>query len=145
MQLLSQAFVNNELIPAKYTCDGENVSPPLMWQDVSANTKSFALIIEDPDAPAGLWTHWILYNIPSDVTSLNENIKRLPQGMEVGMNSWSKREYGGPCPPSGRHHYHFKLYALDKMIALQNVDRNGLLREIQSHVLEQAELIGLYR
>lgn len=145
MQLLSQAFVNNELIPAKYTCDGANISPPLKWQDVPANTKSFALIIEDPDAPAGIWTHWILYDIPSDVTLLDENLKRLPKGAIVGVNSWSKREYGGPCPPSGRHHYQFKLYALDKMIVSQKVDRNGLLREIQSHVLEQAELIGLYR
>ena len=129
MQITSSAFTNNTVIPSKYTCDGDNVSPPLAWQDVPEGTKLFKLIVDDPDAPSGTWTHWVLYNIPADTKSLPENIKQLPAGTKVGSNSWQKKEYGGPCPPSGQHHYHFKLYALDE----------------NSDVLAEAELIGLYR
>jgi Raf kinase inhibitor-like YbhB/YbcL family protein len=129
MEITSSAFANNTLIPSKYTCDGENVSPPLAWQDVPEGTESFKLIVDDPDAPSGTWTHWVLYDIPADVKALPEDIKQLPAGTKVGPNSWQKNEYGGPCPPSGQHHYHFKLYALDK----------------NSHILAKAELIGLYR
>ncbi len=146
MQITSQAFNNNELIPVKYTCDGENFSPPLKWQEVPENTKSFALIIDDPDAPAGIWTHWILYNIPVDTRSLAENMTPLPTGSKTGLNSWSKKEYGGPCPPSGRHHYHIKLYALDIMIPHEeDLDRVKLQQVIQSHILAEAEIVGLYR
>jgi Raf kinase inhibitor-like YbhB/YbcL family protein len=146
MQIESKAFKNNALIPVKYTCDGENFSPPLTWREAPENSKSFALIIEDPDAPAGTWTHWILYNIPADINALAENMKQLPAGTKTGLNSWSKKEYGGPCPPSGQHHYHIKLYALDIMVPHEeDLNRIKLLQAIQAHILAEAEIIGLYR
>ena len=146
MELVSNSFANNSVIPAQYTCDGKDITPHLTWRDAPLNTKSFALIVEDPDAPAGLWVHWILYNIPPEVISLEENLASLPAGTEVGINSWQRKAYGGPCPPSGQHRYYFRLYALDEMLSLSgNVDRDVLYKAMSGHVLAKVELLGLYR
>ena len=146
MEISSIAFTNQELIPAKYTCDGNNISPPLSWRDVPADTKSFVLIMDDPDAPMGTWAHWLVYNLPADIRNLPENIQILPTGAKYGLNSWHKLGYGGPCPPSGRHRYLFKLYALDTTLDLKgDVTSNVLQKVMQEHVLAEAQLLGLYR
>lgn len=110
MQLSSSAFSEGESIPAKYTCDGENVSPPLEISDIPENAQSLVLIMDDPDAPAGTWVHWVVYGIDPSTTKIEENSNQLAG---IGYNSWNKLEYGGPCPPSGEHRYFFKLYAID--------------------------------
>ena len=146
MELHSKSFTANAVISSQYTCDGSDISPQLSWSDVPAGTKSFALILDDPDAPAGTWTHWVLYNIPPNINKLDENIKQLPDNTKVGVNSWGKQEYGGPCPPSGQHRYFFKLYALDTMLDLNgSVDATALQKAMKGHVLAQAELKTLYR
>lgn len=141
----STAFDANSLIPNKYTCDGRDVSIPLRWDGAPAGTKSFALIMDDPDAPVGMWDHWILFNIPSTVTELLEDIKNLPPGTRQGKNSWGKTGYGGPCPPDKEHRYFFKLYALDKLLDLkEGVTKKELEAALQKHVLGQAQVIGRY-
>ena len=116
LELTSNAFTNGQSIPAKYACTGRNISPALAWNDPPAGTQSLALIMDDPDAPAGTWVHWVLFNIPADARSLQENMDT--SAMSVGKNSWADLGYGGPCPPSGTHRYFFKLYALDTTINL---------------------------
>lgn len=116
----SKDFNNGELIPARFTCDGKDISPNLEWDNVPASTKSFVLIMDDPDAPMGTWDHWILFNIPANIDKLESNIKQLPQGMKVGKNTWGRNDYGGPCPPDREHRYFFKLYALDSMLDLED-------------------------
>ena len=146
MQLISTAFTDGGNLPTKYTCDGENISPPIAWEDYPANTKSFALIYDDPDAPAGTWDHWVVYNLPANINSLPENATTLPSGTKVGLNSWPNAEYGAPCPPSGTHRYIFHLYALDAMLNLPKpATSENLRKEMKEHILETATLTGLYQ
>jgi Raf kinase inhibitor-like YbhB/YbcL family protein len=142
MQLRS-VFNHNEQIPTRYTCDGEDINPKLDISDVPPGAKSMALIVDDPDAPMGTWVHWVVWNIPSDRAGIEENA--VPTGAVQGTNSWNKLGYGGPCPPSGTHRYFFKLYALDIEIDLkQGASKEELEKAMKGHILEQAELIGLY-
>jgi Raf kinase inhibitor-like YbhB/YbcL family protein len=141
--LYSNAFENQTAIPAMYTCDGKNISPALTWQGIPEGTKSFALIVDDPDAPSKVWVHWILFNIPPTITELKEgsattNVKR-------GTTDFNNMNYGGPCPPAGTHHYRFTLYALNSMIELpQGTTKEQLLVAMQGHIIGTAELIGTY-
>jgi len=147
-ELTSSAFAHEEPIPVKYSCDGENISPPLAWSDPPEGTQSFVLINDDPDAPVGVWIHWVLYNIPGDSRGLNEAIpaqEELGDGSQHGENSWGRRDYGGPCPPSGTHRYFFKLYALDIVLELgAGADKETLLDAMEGHVLAEAELMGTF-
>lgn len=149
LQLESRAFSNNEMIPVKYTCDGENVSPPLKWSDAPGETKSFAIIFDDPDAPSKTWVHWVLYNIPSEIQQLEEDIssdKELANGAVHGMNDFKKYGYGGPCPPGGMHGYLLKLYALDTMLDLSpGATKQQLIDAMNGHVIAKAELMGKYK
>jgi len=149
MELKSVAFETGALIPGEYTCDGEDISPPLNWSDPPAGTKSFALISDDPDAPVGTWVHWVIWNIPASVRSLDENLLKkdsLPNGARQGTTDFRRVGYGGPCPPSGTHRYFFKLYALDTMLNLpSSTTKKDLERAMQQHILGQAELMGKYR
>ena len=142
MKIISPAFEHNQNIPDKYTCKGENINPPLQFVDVSHNAKSLVLIVDDPDAPVGLWVHWVVFNIPITVSEIAENSK--PDGTQ-GITSFGKAGYGGPCPPSGTHRYFFKLYALDSTVDLQiNADKKAVEEAMKGHVIEQAELIGFF-
>lgn len=153
MTLTSTAFKHLGDIPPKYTCDGDDISPPLSWSDIPATALSLALIVEDPDAPdpaapQRIWTHWVLYDIPPNVDGLKEGVthSELPPGTLEGVNDWHRTGYGGPCPPIGRHRYFFKLYALRTVLPdLGKPNRARLLQEMEGHVIEQAELIGLYQ
>ena len=137
----SPAFENNKLIPSKYTCDGEEVSPPLTVEGIPEKTKSLALIMEDPDAPAGLFIHWLVWNIPPT----NEIQENSVPGTE-GLNTNKKNSYHGPCPPGGTHRYYFKVYALDAHLNLGAFsDKEVLENAMQNHILAYGELIGLYR
>ena len=139
--LSSSAFAQGKPIPAKYTCDGPDISPPLAWSDAPRGTQSFALIMDDPDAPAGTWVHWVLFNLPAQTHQLAE---KAAQGVQ-GCNSWGRLGYGGPCPPSGTHRYFFRLYALDTLLQLPaGATKEQVLRAMQGHVLAQAELMGVY-
>ncbi len=140
----SGAFPQNGMIPAKYTCDGAGVSPPISIAGVPKETKSLALVVDDPDAPVGTWVHWVVWNIGAGTREIPENA--VPQGAVEGMNDFRKRKYGGPCPPSGTHRYFFKLYALDAPLPLKPGAAKAQVEEaMKGHVLAQAELIGLYR
>lgn len=153
MKLTSGAFAHEAAIPSRFTCDGTNVSPPLAWTDAPAGTKSFALILSDPDAPDPkapkmTWVHWVLYDIPADSKGLREAIptKGLPAGTLEGANDWGKTGYGGPCPPIGRHRYVHTLYALDTVLKdLDRPTRAALLAAMDGHVLASVELIGTYQ
>jgi Raf kinase inhibitor-like YbhB/YbcL family protein len=146
MELTSSAFDDGGVLPVKYTCDGKSISPPIQWQNVPANTKSFALIYDDPDAPSGTWVHWILYNLPATTTSLEENISTLPPGTKAGLNSSPQEKYGAPCPPFGEHRYIFHLYALDAMLDLPNTATSDTLQQtMQGHILANATLMGRYQ
>ncbi len=149
MELKSSAFEQGGLIPAKYTCDGPDISPPLSWSDPSAGNKSLALIVDDPDAPSGTWVHWVAWNIPANARALDEDLPKresLPNGMQQGMTDFRRVGYGGPCPPSGTHRYFFKLYALDTTFNLpSSTTKKELEKAMQGHILKQAELIGKYR
>lgn len=152
MRLSSPAFGNGSEIPAKFTCDGANVSPPLMWQGAPPGTKSFVLIVDDPDAPDPAaprmtWVHWVLYNLPASATGLEEGVRPadLPQGARQGTSDFSTPAYGGPCPPVGRHRYFHKLYALD--IALPDLGKARkaeVERAMKGHVLAESQLVGMY-
>lgn len=147
-QIFSPNFSEGQPIPRKFTCDGLDASPELHWKDAPAGTASYALIVHDPDAPAGDWVHWVLYNIPSKANLLAEGIppeKELPDGTLQGRNSWHQIRYGGPCPPGGTHHYYFTLYALDCILQLDaGADRRELLYAMQGHILAEAKLMGTY-
>ncbi|MEE8509586.1 MAG: YbhB/YbcL family Raf kinase inhibitor-like protein [candidate division NC10 bacterium] len=149
MQITSQAFEAGGMIPAKYTCDGPDLSPPLRWADPPAGTQSYALIADDPDAPVGMWVHWVLWNIPADASGLEENLSKsasLPNGAKQGTTDFRRIGYGGPCPPSGTHRYFFKLYALDTMLELpSSTTKRDLEGAMQGHILGQAELVGKYQ
>ena len=144
-ELQSSAFAHESAIPAKYTCSGEDISPPLQWGDPPAGTQAFALIADDPDAPGGTWVHWVLYNLPAETRALAEATPDLADGGRHGQNSWGRNDYGGPCPPSGEHRYFFKLYALDTTLDLAAGARvERLLKAIEGHILAQAEVMGVY-
>ena len=148
-ELTSPAFRGNQPIPRRYTCDGEDASPPLEWTDPPAGARSFALIMDDPDAPAGIWVHWAIYNLPADARSTGEGIPPDPclaDGSRQGINSFHRYGYGGPCPPGGTHRYFFKLYALDRMLDLP--DRSNkitLLDAMVGCMLGEAALVCTYR
>ena len=149
-QIESPAFEPQGTIPEKYTCDGDDVSPPLLWTKPPKGTKSFALISDDPDAPVGTWVHWVVYNIPAGSLGLEEGIQKdeiLPDGTRQGTTDFKRAGYGGPCPPPGpAHHYSFKLYALNAMLDLPSgVNKADLLIAANDHILAQAELTGLYQ
>ncbi len=144
MQIRSPAFENNQRIPDQFTCQGENVNPPLVIANVPPQAKTLVLIIEDPDAPIGTWDHWLVVNI--DPTTREIPISSVPPGSTQITNSFGQVEYGGPCPPPGPvHRYFFKLFALDTPIDAEKVnDKNGLIYTMENHVLAQAELVGTY-
>lgn len=148
-KITSSAFNDGEMIPSKFTCDGENISPPLGWSDIPEGTKSLALINDDPDAPIGDWVHWIVFNIPPEIKELKEaasNKKLLPKGAIEGLNDWNRIGYGGPCPPSGVHRYFFKLYALDLVLSLkEGATKKQLLDAMKGHIKATAQLIGKYQ
>ena len=143
MKLNCPAFLENQKIPPIYTCDGENINPPLLISEVPNNAQSLALITDDPDAPNGTFTHWMIWNMLTDLKEISEN--NVPEGAEQGMNGRGKMGYTGPCPPSGVHHYHFKLFALNRKLDVSiNISKQELEREIQGSLIEKAELIGIY-
>lgn len=145
MILLSTAFSNFEEIPTKYTGEGQDISPPLRWQDIPEGTHSLALICEDPDAPHGTWDHWIIYNIPPTISVLAEGIKPLPQDIQSCLNTAGIKDYIGPNPPSGTHRYFFKLYALDTVFQLpEDATKIDLIKAMNSHTLAEATLVGQY-
>ncbi len=147
-EITSAAFAHKESIPVKYSCDGEDISPPLGWGDPPEGTRSLALICDDPDAPVGTWVHWVLYNLPVETRSLPEAVPPdadLADGSRHGQNSWRQLGYGGPCPPSGTHRYFFKLYALDTNLDLASgASKAQLLEAMEGHIQGQAELMGTY-
>jgi len=152
IELSSPAFQTGQAIPPRYTCDGEDSSPPLQWGDPPEGTRSFALIMDDPDAPAGTWVHWVVYNLPVEVRELPEGASRararefsLPQGAIQGKTSFNRADYGGPCPPSGEHRYFFRLYALDTTLEESALDKKALLKAMEGHILAQGELMGVYQ
>jgi hypothetical protein len=151
--LRSSAFEAAAEIPSRHTCEGEDVSPPLTWSDPPAGTRSFALIVDDPDAPdpkapKRTWVHWVAYDLPADARALDEGAGAgaLPRGARAGRNDWGRPDWGGPCPPIGRHRYFHKLYALDTLLGeLGAPDKSALERAMQGHVLGRAELMGTYQ
>ncbi len=149
IKLNSTAFQPDGMIPAKYTCDGANVSPPLEWSGVPEATKSLALICDDPDAPGKTWVHWVVFNLPASKTSLPENVppqETIAGGGKQGTNDFKKIGYGGPCPPSGTHRYFFKIYALDTELKLDSkTTKDQLSQAMKDHLLAQGELIGRYK
>ena len=152
LTLRSPSFEDEGAIPKKYTCQGDDVSPPLGWSGFPPNTKSFALIVDDPDAPdprapKTTWVHWVLYNIPAGTTALPERAeaRTLPEGTREGLNDWKRTGYSGPCPPAGRHRYYHKLYALDVVLPdLGRPTKAALEKAMHGHVLAQAQLLGTY-
>ncbi|MBI4205899.1 MAG: YbhB/YbcL family Raf kinase inhibitor-like protein [Betaproteobacteria bacterium] len=153
MTLSSTAFVHNGDIPKRYTCQGEDISVPLAWNNVPAGTKSLVLIVDDPDAPDPkaprmTWVHWVLYDIPPSASGIKEAAKpnELPAGTREGLNDWKRTGYGGPCPPIGRHRYFHKLYALDTVLPDLNKPNKATLEQaMRGHILGQTELIGTYQ
>ncbi|MGD2083791.1 MAG: YbhB/YbcL family Raf kinase inhibitor-like protein [Chromatiales bacterium] len=151
LQIRSDAFGQRGSIPPRYTCDGQDVSPPLTWRGVPAGARSLVLIVDDPDAPDPAaprmtWVHWVVYNLPATSQGLAEGVSDLPAGARSGLNSWKRRGYGGPCPPVGRHRYFHKLYALDTTLPeLERPTEGDVERAMQGHVLARAELVGTYQ
>ena len=151
--LTSSAFNHEGTIPTGHTCDGEDLSPPLSWSGTPEGTRSLALLVDDPDAPdpdapTMVWVHWVLYNLPPDLTELAEAVDAdaLPAGAREGLNDWERTGYGGPCPPIGRHRYFFKLFALD--VGLPDLDeptKQGLEESMNGHILAEAMLMGTYQ
>jgi Raf kinase inhibitor-like YbhB/YbcL family protein len=149
MQLMSSAFSEGQGIPAKYTCDGKDISPPLAWSGAPEGTKSFALIADDPDAPVGTWVHWVIYNLPPTLSGLSEKAPtkaKWPDGTLQGTNDFGKTDYGGPCPPGGTHRYFFKLYALDQVLSLgPGATKAQLEAAMKEHILAESRLMGTYQ
>jgi len=153
IKLSSDSFHSGQTIPEKYSCNGEDISPPLAWSDIPPVTQSLALIVDDPDAKKVVdfvWVHWLLYNIPPETTTLPENVPidaELPDGSLQGETSFGQLGYGGPCPPQGNYHkYVFKLYALDIVLDLDaGVTKEELLAEMEGHILAEGELVGGYK
>jgi Raf kinase inhibitor-like YbhB/YbcL family protein len=151
MNLTSSAFAQKGAIPKKYTCNGNDTSPPLSWSGVPAEAKSLVLIVDDPDAPDPAapemtWVHWVLYNLPPSAGGLAEGVKNRPSGTAEGINDWQRTGYGGPCPPVGRHRYFHKLYALDMVIqGLNRPNKAAIEKAMQGHVVARADLVGTYK
>ncbi|QNP29636.1 YbhB/YbcL family Raf kinase inhibitor-like protein [Cylindrospermopsis curvispora] len=149
MKLTSSSFIDHGLIPMRYTCDGENISPPLVWDEVPPETVSLSLIMDDPDAPGKTFVHWVVYDIPPTINQLSENIitsQHIPGGGIQGKNDFNILGYGGPCPPSGIHRYFFHLYALDKQLNFSSgVTKNDIMVAMKNHVLAKAQLMGKYQ
>jgi len=149
IKLTSKALNEGQASPRGYTCDGANVSPPLEWTGVPKSAKTLAIVADDPDAPAGTWVHWVLYNLPSDVIGMVENtppIETLSGGGMQGTNDFQKIGYGGPCPPRGSHRYFFKIYALDSELPLKpGASKVDLEPAMEGHIISQGQLIGTYR
>jgi Raf kinase inhibitor-like YbhB/YbcL family protein len=143
LKITSTSFVNNGSVPAKYSCEGEEVNPPLLINNIPSGTKSLALILHDPDAPMkGGFTHWVVWNIEPGDNKIPENFK----GAEQGLNSAGQKGYKGMCPPSGIHHYHFRVYALDTKLDLdKKTDKAALEKSMQGHILAEGDLVGLYK
>jgi len=148
LELTSSAFTQGQPIPEKYTCKAENISPALSWSEPPAGTQSFALIMDDPDAPGGTWVHWVLFNIPASARSLPEAFPSdvtLSDGSMSGDSSFGGPGYGGPCPPSGTHRYFFKLYALDEMLGISaGANKGELEKAMVGHILAEGELMGTF-
>jgi len=143
LKITSPAFNMNGAIPSRYTCDGEDVNPPLLIENLPPGTQSLALIVDDPDAPRGTWVHWVVWNLGPETREIAKNT--LPPNALQGMNDFRRQAYGGPCPPSGTHRYFFKLYALDTKIKLgAGTNKAALEAAIQGHVLAKTELVGRY-
>ena len=152
LRITSSAFADGAEIPTKYTCEGSDLSPPLAWSGVPAGTKSLVLIVDDPDAPDPkapriTWVHWVLYNLPPGSAGLPEAVgAALPPGTQVGFNDWKRADFGGPCPPIGRHRYFHKLYALDAELNLDKpVTKSAVEAAMRGHVLAEAQIIGTYQ
>lgn len=149
IQVMSSAFQEGGMIPADYTCDGKDISPPLSWSGIPEGAVTLALICDDPDAPLGTWVHWVLYNLPASVQELPAGVppqEKLASGAVQGKNDFRKLGYGGPCPPGGTHRYYFKLYALDKALDLKpGATKKELLKAMEGHVLAEGQLMGRYR
>ncbi len=144
MKIESTAFKDNKLIPPKYTCDGENINPPLVISDVPENAKSLVLVVDDPDAPGGTWVHWTVWNISPNIKEIPEN--SCPQNSVEGMTDSGSSGYSGPCPPYGTHRYFFKLFALNTTLDLDtSVEAADIEKEVEENILEKAQLVGLYR
>jgi Raf kinase inhibitor-like YbhB/YbcL family protein len=144
LRVSSPAFEDNGRIPEKYTCDGKDINPPLLIENVPASAGSLALIVDDPDAPKGTWVHWVLWNISPDTREIKEN--SVPERVEQGLNDFKKHDYGGPCPPDGTHRYFFKLYALDAALELASKSTKAdLEKAMQGHVIDQDQIIGKYQ
>jgi len=144
LKISSPAFENNGYMPAKYTCDGLDINPSFFIENVPVNSKSLALIVDDPDAPRGTWVHWVLWNINPGTKEIKEN--SIPAGANQGLNDFRKHNYGGPCPPSGTHRYFFKLYALDAIPGLgPSSTKADLEKAMKGHIIEQAQVVGLYK
>ena len=151
MKIASSAFPESGAIPVRYTCEGDDVSPPLAWSGVPRGTRSLALVVDDPDAPDPAapkmtWVHWVLYNLPPTASALEEAASPLPAGTLEGLNDWKRTGYGGPCPPTGRHRYFHRLYALDTVLPdLHRPTRAKLDQAMRGHVLAEAQLVGTYQ
>ena len=141
MKLKSLEFENNKFIPAKFTCEGEDINPPLVIEGIPKDAKSLSLIVDDPDAPVGTWVHWVVFDMPA-LNKIEEN--SVPG--KLGITNSGRKDYHGPCPPSGTHRYFFKIYALDTMLNLkEGITKGALEKAMQGHILDKAELIGLYK
>ncbi len=149
LKITSTAFEEGGMIPRRYTCDGADLSPPLSWSGAPAETQSFALISDDPDAPMGTWVHWVIYNLPASASELHEAVppeKDLKNGARQGRNDFRKIGYGGPCPPGGTHRYYFKLYALDTVLGFPaGATKAELLKAMEGHILAQGQVMGRYK
>lgn len=144
MKIMSPAFEDNQNIPSQYTCDGDDVNPPLSILDIPENTQSLVLIVDDPDAPSGDWVHWLVWNISPQTEQIAEN--SVPEGAQEGATDFGRIGWGGPCPPSGMHRYQFKLYALDTMLDLDlSAKKKNIENAVKGHTLAQAMLVGLYK
>jgi Raf kinase inhibitor-like YbhB/YbcL family protein len=145
----STAFRDGGMIPSQYACDGPNISPPIEWAGLPTDAETIALICDDPDAPAKVWVHWVVFDVPATRSGLPEAVpseKTIPDGGRQGTNDFGEVGYGGPCPPSGTHRYYFKVYALDTQLNLDSTTtKDRLLRAMEGHVLAQGQLIGGYR
>lgn len=148
INLKSPSFKEGEMIPVRFTCDGEDISPELVWGSIPTECRTLAIICDDPDAPMGTWVHWVIYNIPADLGGLEEGIPAddiLPNGAQQGNNGWRRIGYGGPCPPGGTHRYFFKIYALDTALDLgPGATKSELTDAMEGHIVAQGQLMGRY-
>ncbi|MFH1052352.1 MAG: YbhB/YbcL family Raf kinase inhibitor-like protein [bacterium] len=149
IKVTSTAFKDGEMIPSKYTCDGENISPQIAWTNYPKRTETFVLIADDPDAPMGTWVHWVVYNIPTDDLEFKENFpkdEKFENGTMQGTTDFRRVGYGGPCPPSGTHRYFFKIYALDvKLNVKPGLTKKEILKEMEGHIIAEGQLMGKYK